>query len=229
MPLGREYRQIKCTHVRTYTILHAPISPWGCHMAINPEKLQHQLCAITINTPGVVGSCQPGVNRHNYEVSAYSLLKLTLLKSYRHFHHHKPPLFIPSTLWKQTPTHSLTSLLRGRWYFTPHRGVPFSTKPCSIVGCPFWSHETTPGSTETSKFHRCCPASCISWCTSLKLKSSNTPDVLNLISEFKMFPWRSITYRFFPYMKIKLYPFFLFSVIVAQCIFCKRLACQSLG
>lgn len=27
MPLGREYKQIKRTHARTYTVLHAPISP----------------------------------------------------------------------------------------------------------------------------------------------------------------------------------------------------------
>lgn len=40
MPLGRDYKQIKCTHARTYTILHTPIPPWGCHMAINTEKLR---------------------------------------------------------------------------------------------------------------------------------------------------------------------------------------------
>lgn len=66
-----------------------------------------QLCSITINTPGSRGLVNQESAIRYFEVSTYSLLKLTLLKSYSHFHHHNPARFISYTLWKETPSHLL--------------------------------------------------------------------------------------------------------------------------
>lgn len=145
MPLGREYKQIKCTHARTYTMLHPHHPP--------PEAVTWLLTQ---------RSCAPAVRHYDKYTKGRGVLStrsqpsqlggvwLQNLKAHfaeesSHFHHHKPHLFISSAFWKQTPTHSFTSRLHGRWYFTLARGVPFTAaEPAVFVGLTFWSrgHDT---------------------------------------------------------------------------------------